>query len=618
MARTGSALRLIIAAALLLAPALAGAAEPEFYMTVDRARVGTEDTFSVDIVVGNAPEGSTIAFPAANDFEVLSRSETNQMSYSVGTGGTGVIKQLRRYSLILRANRAGTLTIPPATLKTSDRTYKTDSASLEVVKGRTRPEKPQRQAQNPFGLPPGFPQLHDPFEDDGPSVDVEVPRSDSDFFLRASLDKTEVFVGEQVMLSIIIYSQIDLASVDTVTMPKFEGFWTQDIQSPSQLSPERKVIDGVPYRAYLLRQKAMFPMKPGEMSIEAAEADINAGNIFSGRRAHRKSNALKLKVKALPGNTAAQNVGSWRLAMQATQTEVALGEPVQVKVQLEGRGNLQSVQVPALQVPAGLKRFDPQITDKPTVTKAGQVGGVRTIEYVMVPQQTGTFTLPGLTLPYFDPESKHFEESKTDPIVITVRPGAGGQATTSSPTTGDPTATADASAKNQLVAGGLRQVRATATFAPVKPPLWSRGFFVPLALAPVVLSLLSLGIGLARSVAGKTSPEALKRAQAKAARKRLAAAEKLLSSASPAAFYEEVERALRSFLEAKLNVPVIGLTRQALDAVMASHKVPESERRRVLAVFETCDLGRYAPGMGEPSARNRALDGAAVAMEKWA
>ena len=72
MARTGSALRLIIAAALLLAPALAGAAEPEFYMTVDRARVGTEDTFSVDIVVGNAPEGSTIAFPAANDFEVLS------------------------------------------------------------------------------------------------------------------------------------------------------------------------------------------------------------------------------------------------------------------------------------------------------------------------------------------------------------------------------------------------------------------------------------------------------------------------------------------------------------------------------------------------------------------
>ena len=109
----------------------------------------------------------------------------------------------------------------------------------------------------------------------------------------------------------------------------------------------------------------------------------------------------------------------------------------------------------------------------------------------------------------------------------------------------------------------------------------------------------------------------MKRAQAKAARKRLAAAEKLLAAASSAAFYEEVERALRSFLEAKLNAPLSGLTRDALDAVMAEQKVPAAERTRVLAVFETCDLGRYAPGMGEPSARNRALDDAAAAMEAW-
>jgi hypothetical protein len=80
---------------------------------------------------------------------------------------------------------------------------------------------------------------------------------------------------------------------------------------------------------------------------------------------------------------------------------------------------------------------------------------------------------------------------------------------------------------------------------------------------------------------------------------------------------EEVERALRSFLEAKLNVPVTGLTRDALDGVMAAAKVPSSERARILAVFETCDLGRYAPGMGEASARTKALDDAAWAMESW-
>jgi hypothetical protein len=34
-------------------------------------------------------------------------------------------------------------------------------------------------------------------------------------------------------------------------------------------------------------------------------------------------------------------------------------------------------------------------------------------------------------------------------------------------------------------------------------------------------------------------------------------------------------------------------------------------------VFETCDLGRYAPGMGDSQARRRALDDAAHAMEVW-
>ncbi len=62
---------------------------------------------------------------------------------------------------------------------------------------------------------------------------------------------------------------------------------------------------------------------------------------------------------------------------------------------------------------------------------------------------------------------------------------------------------------------------------------------------------------------------------------------------------------------------VTGLTRPQLDEAMTAAKVPEPVRKRVLAVFENCDLGRYAPGMGDPSARRHALDDAAHAMEVW-
>src|SRR5262249_56746375 len=143
---------------------------------------------------------------------------------------------------------------------------------------------------------PGF----DEDEDGFPAIDV--PRSDSDLFLRSSLDADEVYVGEQVTLSIYVFSRVDLSSVDAVNLPKLDGFWSEELDSPSQLSGEHKVLNGVPYRAYLLKRRALFPMKPGAMSIAAAEADITTGFLFAGRRVQLTGKELLLKVKPLtPG-----------------------------------------------------------------------------------------------------------------------------------------------------------------------------------------------------------------------------------------------------------------------------------------------------------------------------
>lgn len=601
---------------LVALPALAAGPDLEFYMTADREKVGTEDTFRVEIVVANAPEGAVLQFPTPEDFEVLGRSESTQMSFGVGPGGAGVIKQMRKHTLTLRANKTGKLTIPPAGLQTASKLHKTNALTIEVVKGRLGPDpSTQRRQQTPFGIPPGFPfdLDDDPFESH-PFEDPQIPTSDSDLFLRSALDKPEVYVGEQVMLSIHIYSRVDLSSVDTVTMPKLEGFWSQDFKSPSQLMPERRVINGVHYNAYLLRQKALFPMKAGTATIEPAEADITTGIFMTGRRVHRKGNPLTIKVKPLPPGGNTNVVGRWRLSGQLSQTEVSLGDPVQLKLVLEGRGNLQAVQMPPLKAPPALKVFDPETTDKPSSSKA-VVGGQRNLEYTIVPQQTGTFTLPGIALPYFDPESGTYEETRTDDFTLTVKPGAGGATAIGVP--GVPVTALDGP-KNQLIGGGLKSLRHTARFSGPQAALWSRPWFVPLALAPVALTLLAGALGLVRGAFGKETPESLKKKQAKAARKRLAAAEHLLKQGSTADFYAEVERALSAFIGAKLGAPVIGLTRTELDARLTEAGIAEPERKRIATVFDTCDTGRYAPGMGEAAARRRALEDAATAMEGWA
>ncbi|MCP3162667.1 BatD family protein [Myxococcus qinghaiensis] len=619
MRRTGSSGPVAVLVGLaLLASSPAWAAGLEFYQTVNREEVGSEDTFLLTVVTVDAPADAKVKLPSSDDFEVVNSSRSTQRSVSWSGGGPANIQDVTKYVLVMRANRAGKLTIPPSEMTTGGKTHRTESVRIDVKPGRLGPPPAQAGRQrlpDPFSNTPS--RLPDPFADE-PEDEPTIPRGDSDLFLRSSLDRDEIFVGEQVTLSLYIYSRVDLSSVDAVTMPKLEGFWTEEVESPTQLSGEQKVVDGVPYRAYLLRRRALFPVKSGTLSISPAEADITTGFLFAGHRVHRVSNGLKVKVAPLPPGApqgmSNANVGQWRLSVDVSQTRVELGQPVTVKVILEGTGNVKNVTPPKLTGPAALKIYDPTTTDKVTPQR-NRVQGRRVVEYLVMPQRTGTFTLPGLEFPFFDARTRKYEVASTDPITVTVESAAGG--TAPPPSTSAHVADSANEQKNVLTSGGLRPVRYQARFVAPSEPLWKRGFFVPLVLAP--LGLLA-GAALLGGVRGRlaTRTEADKgRQQAKAARKRLAEAEKLRAGADAGAFYTEVEKALHGFLGARLGGPVIGLTREAIGERMTAAGVAQERRARVLYVLEACDLGRYGGG-GDAAARQKVMDAAVAAMEGWA
>ncbi|MFP2934286.1 BatD family protein, partial [Pyxidicoccus sp. 3LG] len=503
MRRTGSARGAMLAVLALLATMPAWANDDiDFYQTVDRTEVGSDDTFRLTVVVVDAPSDASVKLPESEDFEVLTSSRGSQRSISLSGGGPAVIQDITRYTVVMRPNRAGRLKIPPAELKAGGKTYRTQPVEISVRTGRLG--APSGQGSRGSQLPDPFANMPstrpDPFADESED-EPTIPRGDSDLFLRSSLDRDDVYVGEQVTLSLYIYSRVDLSSVDSVTMPKLEGFWTEEVESPTQLSGEQKIVDGVPYRAYLLRRRALFPVKSGALSITPAEADITTGFLFAGHRVHRVSNALKVKVKALPPGAppglSNAHVGEWRLSMDVSQTRVELGQPITVKVILEGVGNVKNVTPPKLTGPAALKIYDPTTTDK-VAPQRNRVQGRRVVEYLVMPQRTGTFTLPALEFPYFDARAESYEVARTEPVTITVEAGAGG--VSALPSTPSQMADAANEQKNVLTAGGLRPVRYQAKFvAPSEPP-WRRGFFLPAVLAPVGLLL---GLALIGGVRGR-------------------------------------------------------------------------------------------------------------------
>jgi len=347
------------------------------------------------------------------------------------------------------------------------------------------------------------------------------------------------------------------------------------------------------------------------MSIGAAEADITTGFLFAGRRVHRTGNELLLKVKPLPPGApagfSAANVGRWRLSTEVSQAQVQLGQPVTVSVILEGRGNLKNAVIPALTGPASLRIYDPTSTDKLNAAK-GRIGGRRVQEYLVMPQQTGTVTLPPLSFSYFNPPTGQYETSATEPIELKVT-GSEGTKLVASPTP-------EPAAKNVLATGGLRPLRHEAHFSSPGDPLWRKRFFIPALVAPLGAWLALALVGFVRGRLRHEDQASRTNKRIREARRRLSAAEKLKNSGRSAELCAEVEKALLQFLEAKLGVPVVGLTREALETRMRAAGVSEQCRAQILRAFEACDVARFAPGASQP-AEERVLEDAQAAMESW-
>jgi hypothetical protein len=632
---TGRALAAILLSAALLPAAEASAAEVDFYAVVDREQLGVEDTLTLTVTLSedaHDPGQDDLKLPEAPDFDVLSRTQSSRMEFSMSGTGPPTFRKVREFTVLLSPRRPGTFVFKPGQLTRRGKVYETGAIKVKVTSGtssrrahRAPPSPPPTQPNNPFGLP-GFPGgLLGGNDEDAEELlnqffGASRPASDSDLYVRTFLDKKQATLGEQVTFSTYLFARVDIGGVDNFKMPKLDGFWSEDLESPQQITGELRTIDGVAYRVFLLRKRALFPIKSGRQTIDPVEVDISTGFglVLSGRKLHRTSAPLSVDVAPLPPGAppsfSGTNVGQWRLTADANPTSVPLGQPLTFKVVLEGTGNLHDIVVPKLARIAGLKAYDPTVTEK-VVPSKGRFGGRRTLEYLLMPEQTGTFELPALSMAYFDPAAKAYQTTTTQLITVRVEPGTGAAATASGPSGPAAGAPADR-AVNVLGAAGLRPLRYKAELARPAPPAWRRPFFLPVAASPLALWAGLQALGLARAALARGDSDGRKRKAGSRARRRLKRANALLASREIDAFYAEVSRALGDYLSDKLLAPVAGLTRAELLARLTAAGLGPAGAQRLCAVLDTCDAGRFAPGAGERRAMERLLAEALLSMQE--
>ncbi|MEK6607437.1 MAG: BatD family protein [Myxococcota bacterium] len=562
--------------------ALAARAEaPDIRAAVDRDSVSEDGLVTLQITI-EAPGGyDRYDPPAMDDFTVFPAGRRTSTQVTMN-GADLQVRSSEVHTYRLRPRHAGMLRIGAARLHAQGATYETRPIAISALPGTAQPAPPPSLAP----IPPSPLPWSSPFDE--PAIGEE------DLFLQAVADRREAWVGEQVTVTWLVFTRSDIRQFQPTRDPRTPDFWSEDLYQPSgHLAYERQQVGGREYLVAPVLRKALFPLREGVLVVEPMEAQIRTmAGIFASEAFVRTTPELRIVAKPLPQDGRptgfdAAHVGRFEISADVDRAEVAVGEPIVLRVAIRGAGNVRALRPPAVAAD-GFKVYDPRATVRIDAPDPGspRVGGEQRLEYALVPTREGALTIPPVPFAYFDPETGGYRATATQPITITVRGGA-------------PASAEDAGERGvNEVAQDIRPIRRRADlgFAGARPIYREPLFFALLGVGPASW-LGVLAVGAVRARARKDTPRSRLRRACGAARIRLRRAERSArgSSADDAAptFFGEVAAALRDPLSEGLGRRVEGMTREELAEALAGRGA-SSLARAVIAELDNCDFARYA------------------------
>jgi hypothetical protein len=408
-----------------------------------------------------------------------------------------------------------------------------------------------------------------------------------------------------------VLSPVGVAGANNLKPPAYDGFWTEELETPRELTFQERKRDGVPLRAYLLQRVALFPTRSGPLELGSFGVDLVVrvasddpfypfGDV---QQVTRRSAPLTIDVKPLPPGAPAGfdsvNVASATLTATLSARTAALGQPVTYRLSADGEGNVKAWALPVLPAIPGLRAFAPTSTDK-VASKGARLAGNRAVETMLVPERSGTLVIPSLAWTVLDPKTGTYRVLKTAELKLEVPEPAGAPGTPGGPTP---------SAQGTLLAG-LRPIRAAGPLqragAPARTgwPLWL------LLGGPLAGFVVLSGIDRLRERHAADGSSRRVRAAGRVARKRLAHATRLVAGSDPLSFFAEVERALVGYCGDKLGHSAAGLTREELARALGDAGAHPPALRALAEALDACDAGRF----GGSSDREAVLAAAARAM----
>lgn len=252
-------------------------------------------------------------------------------------------------------------------------------------------------------------------------------RASEDLFATLTASVDEALVRETIELTLTFFSTEPIGDINLLDFPE-EGFelteW-QEIQSRS------RVINGTRYQQKRFVAR-LTPTQPGTLvfdptfRIEVQEPGSPRSMLFGSMRVRtvriQLQEPLTLEIQAPPAEGRPEgftgHIGSFRLEAEISPSEVRVGDPITVRVSLEGSGSLKQALPPHYEASADFKVYQANVVTEDL--RRDGLGGRKVLEQVVIPTSPDLTELPELTFHYYHPESRSYKTLTAGPFPVTI------------------------------------------------------------------------------------------------------------------------------------------------------------------------------------------------------
>lgn len=536
--------------------------------TVNTNRVALGSALNFSITINGTQNVSDLNLPDIDGFDTKYIGPSRNISI-INNQYTSSISF--NYSFL--PLRTGQLRIPSFQLNIEGKDYRTNEIIIDVVDPQT-----QQTSGN-------VTQLNDRI------------------FIQIQVSKNEMYINEPLIVKVFMYSSG--LSIRDIQYPRVEhiGFIDESFDQPLQY---QQILEGKRFDIIEFK-KVIYPTRTGQLTIGPAQLDCNIVvrnqnrssslfeddffNAFFDRGEKRPAsltsqpvtvNVIDLPVEGKPDDFSG-GVGDFNFDVSVSPADVSVGDPVTLKMKIEGQGNLKAINFPKLMDEENFKLYDPIIKED---------GRTKTLEQVLIPKSEDVAEISVAPFSFYNIEQGKYQTVTKGPFPIKVKKSDRDSGLVVLGLDDQPALIAP-----EKIGEGIVFIKESPGNLLVKNQRIYNSFGYSLVLFVMLLGLISGNLWYKMTHKIETDQDFARQIKAyKTAAKELKKVKQYIYENRPKEFYDRLFKLYLQYMSHKLGLPAGTVGYAEIKRSLEKYQIDSTILNEIGHVFQECESIRYASG----------------------